>query len=72
MIVAYYTTWKNASTVASTIKASTVASTIKDAWVEAIVQDGVNLYVVKQSTNEPTNYGDIYATRNLESASSVE
>jgi hypothetical protein len=37
MIVAYYTTWKDASA---------VASTIKDAWVEAIVQDGVNLYVV--------------------------
>ena len=37
MIVAYYTTWTNADT---------VAKTIKGAWVEAIVQDGINLYVV--------------------------
>lgn len=37
MIVAYYTTFNDASA---------VAQTIKDAWVEAIVSDGVNLFVV--------------------------
>ncbi len=37
MIVAYYTTWADADT---------VAKTIKGAWVEAIVEDGVNLYAV--------------------------
>lgn len=36
-IVAYYTTWKDAEA---------VASTIETAWVEAIVDNGVNLYVV--------------------------
>lgn len=37
MIVAYYTTWADATA---------VAQTIKDAWVEAVVTDGVNLYAV--------------------------
>jgi hypothetical protein len=39
MIVAYYTSWADADTVAKTLKAD-------NAWVEAIVTDGVKLYVV--------------------------
>jgi hypothetical protein len=43
MIVAFYTTWAKADSVANGIMQSKEA---EHAWVEAIEQDGVKLYAV--------------------------